>query len=318
MTETVLITGALGGVGRLMRPRLARDGRILRLLDLEAPEAGPGVEAVAGSVTDPDAMAKACAGVEAVIHLGGISVEDEWDKILHTNIDGTRVVLEAARDAGVKRVVLASSNHVAGYYDSQDDWPGGLPADVAPRPDTYYGVSKLAMEGLGSLFHDRFGIDVTCLRIGSCFAKPWDPRSLWTWMSPDDGARLFEACLATPTPGFRIVWGVSRNTRAGGRWPRARRSAITRRTTRRCTPRRSWPTSTPRRWTRHSNASPAAASPSPNWVRRRYRTADPQLTCFGRRAGSIRPGPDRPRPQPGRLASLPDAPRPLHDEEKSS
>ena len=218
--QTVLITGASGGVGRLMRSRLARSGRTLRLLDLVRPEpaaAGEAVELIEASVTDATAMREACAGVDAIIHLGGISVEAPWADILSVNIDGTRVVLEAARDAGVSRVVLASSNHAVGFYDMdtvQSEGPtDGLAADVFPRPDTYYGISKVAMEGLGSLFHDRYGIDVTCLRIGSCFEKPWDRRSLWTWMSPDDGARLLEACLATPEPGFRVVWGISRNTR---------------------------------------------------------------------------------------------------------
>jgi nucleoside-diphosphate-sugar epimerase len=216
MTQTVLITGANGGVGRLMRTRLAREGRVLRLLDVVRPEdpgEGEAVEVIEASVTDEAAMRAACEGVEAIIHLGGISVEAPWADILSANIDGTRVVLEAARDAGVRRVVLASSNHATGFYEIDDAPEGGLPADAFPRPDTYYGVSKVALEALGSLFHDRYGIDVTALRIGSCFEKPWDRRSLWTWMSPDDGARLLEACLATPEPGFRVVWGVSRNTR---------------------------------------------------------------------------------------------------------
>ena len=216
MTQVVLITGANGVVGRLMRTRLAREGRVLRLLDIvrpEEPAEGEAVEVIEASVTDEAAMRAASEGVEAIIHLGGISVEAPWEDILSANIDGTRVVLEAARDAGVRRVVLASSNHATGFYDLDDAPAEGLAADAFPRPDTYYGVSKVAMEALGSLFHDRYGIDVTALRIGSCFEKPWDRRSLWTWMSPDDGARLLEACLATPEPGFRVVWGISRNTR---------------------------------------------------------------------------------------------------------
>ncbi|OIJ25660.1 NAD-dependent epimerase/dehydratase family protein [Nocardioides luteus] len=218
MTQTVLITGASGGIGRMMRSRLAREGRVLRLLDVVRPEdpaEGEAVEIIEASVTDEAAMRAACEGVEAVIHLGGISREAPWDGILSANIDGTRVVLEAARDAGVARVVLASSNHAAGFYEIDDAPEGGLPADSLPRPDTYYGVSKVAMEALGSLFHDRYGLDVTALRIGSCFERPWDRRSLWTWLSPDDCARLLEACLATSEPAFRVVWGISRNTR---RW----------------------------------------------------------------------------------------------------
>ncbi len=218
MSQTLLITGANGGVGRMMRPRLARPGRTLRLLDVVEPDPPSGdeaVEVVKASVTDEEAMRQACTGVDAVIHLGGNSVEAPWPDILANNIDGTRVVLEAARDAEVPRVVLASSNHATGFYDMREAPADGLPADALPRPDSYYGVSKVALEALGSLFHSRYGMDVTCLRIGSLFEKPWDPRSLWTWMSPDDGTRLFEACLATPEPGFRIVWGISRNTR---RW----------------------------------------------------------------------------------------------------
>lgn len=213
---TLLITGSAGKVGQLLRPRLARPGRTLRLLDV-APQApaGPGEEVVTGSVTDPDAMATACKGVDAILHLGGLSVEAPWAEILEVNVDGTHTLLEAARAEGVRRVILASSNHAVGYYAREEAPPSGLPADVPPRPDTYYGFSKAAVEALGRLYHDRFGMDVICLRIGTCFEKPGNPRGLATWMSPDDGARLIEACLAVEQPGFRLVWGVSRNTR---RW----------------------------------------------------------------------------------------------------
>ncbi|WP_030444342.1 NAD-dependent epimerase/dehydratase family protein [Actinocatenispora sera] len=216
MTETVLVTGAAGTIGRLMRPRLARPGRVLRLLDrVEQPPAGPDeqVELVTASVTDPAAMTAACRGVAAVIHLGGISREAPWEQILAVNIDGTRTVLEAARLAGVRRVILASSNHAVGMRAVAEAGAAGVPGDATPRPDTYYGVSKAAMEALGSLYHDRFGLDVVCIRIGSCFPEPPGVRGLATWLSPDDGARLFEACLSAPSPGFRVVWGASANTR---------------------------------------------------------------------------------------------------------
>jgi uronate dehydrogenase len=213
----VLVTGAAGIVGRLMRPRLARPDRVLRLLDVQpiAPAApGEQVEIVTGSVTDPEVMAAACRDVDALIHLGGISREDSWERILDVNIDGTHTVLEAARRAGVPRVVLASSNHAVGFRTVGEAGPAGLPADSGPRPDTYYGVSKAAMEALGSLYHSRFGMDVTCLRIGTCFERPADVRGLSTWMSPDDCARLLEAALAVRPPGYRLVWGVSANTRS--------------------------------------------------------------------------------------------------------
>lgn len=212
--QRVLVTGSAGAIGRALRPRLRRDGRVLRLMDLAGQDpAGPdeAVELVTGSVTDAAAMTAACRDVDAVIHLGGRSREATWPDILATNIDGTRTVLEAARVAGVPRVVLASSNHAAGFRGIAD--ATGLPADSPTRPDTYYGVSKAAMEALGSLYHSRFGMDVICVRIGFCFERPTSARTLALWLSQDDCARLMEACLAAERPGYRVVWGISANTR---------------------------------------------------------------------------------------------------------
>ncbi|GLZ34134.1 NAD-dependent dehydratase [Lentzea sp. NBRC 105346] len=215
MTARILITGAAGVVGTLMRPRLAAENRVLRLLDVaELPAArdGENVELLQASVTDMAAMESAMKDVDAVIHLGGHSLENTWENILRVNIDGTHTVLEAARRQGVRRVILASSNHAVGYVERASGEAGDY---LFPRPDTYYGVSKVAVEALGSMYADRYGLDVITIRIGSCFERPKDVRMLSTWLSPDDGARLFEACLSVPAPGFRIVWGVSDNDR---RW----------------------------------------------------------------------------------------------------
>ncbi|MFC4944459.1 NAD-dependent epimerase/dehydratase family protein [Pseudonocardia sp. GCM10023141] len=216
--QRVLITGSAGIVGTFMRPRLRRADRVLRLLDLAPQPAaadGENVELITASVTDADAMARACEGVDALIHLGGHSRENTWEATLDVNINGTHTVLEAARAAGVPRVVLASSNHAVGFRRIDEAGEAGLPADSTARPDTFYGVSKAAIEALGSLYHSRFGMDVIVVRIGSCFESPLllGPRGLITWLSPDDGARLFEACLSCPSPGYRIIWGVSDNTR---------------------------------------------------------------------------------------------------------
>ena len=209
--QRILITGAAGGMATLLRPHLARAGRILRLLDIaDVPANNDGAEIVRASITDMAAMQAACTNVDAIVHLGGLSIEHEWAPILDVNIHGTYVTLEAARRAGVKRVILASSNHAIGYTSTQH---GEVSAGAFPRPDTNYGVSKVAMEALGSLYADRYGLDVIAIRIGSCFEKPKDARMLRTWLSPGDGARLIEACLAAPAPGFRVVWGASNNTR---------------------------------------------------------------------------------------------------------
>ncbi|WP_018352815.1 NAD-dependent epimerase/dehydratase family protein [Longispora albida] len=209
----ILITGAAGSIGRMLRTRLAQPGRALRLLDVVPQEdTGDGAELLTADATDLEAMTAACHGADAVVHLAGIPGERPWQQISAVNLDGTYIALEAARRAGVSRVVLASSNHAAGFSERGD---GDLPADAAGAPDTFYGVTKAAMEAMGKLYHARFGMDVIALRIGSCFPEPFNVRSLATWLSPDDCGRLVEAALTAPSPGYRVVWGVSANTR---RW----------------------------------------------------------------------------------------------------
>jgi uronate dehydrogenase len=212
--STILITGAAGGIGTMLRSRLAAPGRVLRLLDVTpiAAPIGPGEEAVTASVTDMAAMTAACAGADAIVHLGGIPGEAPWERILDVNINGTYTVFEAARRAGVPRVVFASSNHAVGFTPPSQ-FP--VPDFAFPAPDTYYGASKAAGEALGSLYVNRYGLDIVCIRILSCFDKPKHPRMLATWLSPDDAARLFEACLTAPSPGFQVIYGVSANARGG-------------------------------------------------------------------------------------------------------
>ena len=209
----VLITGAAGNVGSQVRRRLSRPGRALRLLDLvEQTPAGEDedVELIRGSVTDLALLERACEHVDAVIHLAGHSHEASWEEVIEVNIGGTYAVFEAARRQRVPRVIFASSAHAVGYAPLDD----ANTSDVLyPRPDTHYGVSKVAGEAIGSLYADRYGMDVICLRIGVCFGAPGLPEFLGGWLSPDDCARLLEASLIAPSPGYRIVWGVSANTR---------------------------------------------------------------------------------------------------------
>jgi uronate dehydrogenase len=209
----VLLTGAAGRIGTVLRGGLPERGWAVRCLDVvPVTDERPGEEQVVADVTDLAAMVAASQGASAVVHLAGISGESTWPAISAANIEGTYCALEAARRAGVSRVVLASSNHATGYTPRPD---GGLlrEVDAPPRPDTYYGVSKVAMEALGSLYVDRYGLDVVCLRIGSAFAEPTTTRQLSTWLSPADTVALVDAALTAPAPGFSVVWGVSANTR---------------------------------------------------------------------------------------------------------
>jgi uronate dehydrogenase len=216
MDDVILITGAQGTIGSMLRRSLRRPGRHLRLLDvapLSSLEPDENAELITGSFLDSDIMASACQGARAIVHLGGLSHAGfSWPEYLEVNIHGTYLLAEAARHAGIERVVYASSNHAAGFAPLRDDGP--VPDYEFPRPDSYYGISKVASEALLSLYQDRYGLDAVCLRIGSYLERPTTLRSLWSWLSPGDCTRLVEAALTAPNPGFRVVWGVSANSRA--------------------------------------------------------------------------------------------------------
>ncbi|MFJ6569228.1 NAD-dependent epimerase/dehydratase family protein [Streptomyces sp. NPDC091292] len=223
----ILLTGAAGRIGTVLRSGLAHPDRVLRLLDV-APQrpADPDerVEIVRASFTDPHAIRDACRGVDAVVHFGGCSGEAPWETVRAVNVDGTQMVLAAAAETGVRRVVLAGSIHAVGFRNRDETAHGPLPADSPARPDTFYGVSKAAVEALGSLYHSRFGIDVTCLRIGAFRPRPAAPEDLAAWLSPADAVRLVEACLRVEPAGFRVLWGISANTRRW--WSHAEAEAI--------------------------------------------------------------------------------------------
>lgn len=210
--QRLLITGAAGRIGGMLRTRLARPGRSVRLLDRDViSPLSPNEEFVRADVTDGRELDRACAGVDVAIHLAGIATEAPWEDILRVNIEGTYQLFDAARRNGVRRVVFASSNHAVGYFPRDNT---KAPDYLFPAPDTYYGVSKVTGEALGALYHHRYGLEVVCLRILSCFDRPQSERMLATWLSPDDAGRLFEAATSHPDVGFRVVWGVSANTRA--------------------------------------------------------------------------------------------------------
>ena len=118
-------------------------------------------------------------------------------------------MFDAARRAGVPRVVYGGSNHAIGFTPRSEL----LPADGPLRPDTNYGVSKAFGEVVGRFYADRYGMRVACLRIGSCDDRPRTPRWLSTWLSPGDAVRLVDACLRAPDLGYAVVYGISANTR---------------------------------------------------------------------------------------------------------
>ena len=205
----LLLTGAAGGLGRELRQRLKPHCNTLRLSDIaDLGAAAPGEELVPAALDDAAAVLALLAGVDAVVHLGGVSTEQPWAPILQANIVGVYNLYEAARKQGVKRVVFASSNHVTGFY-RQDQVIN--PQDPV-RPDGLYGVSKAFGETLSRFYFDRYGIETVCVRIGSSFAEPKDRRMLATWLSFDDLERLVVAALTAPVAGHTVMFGMSDNT----------------------------------------------------------------------------------------------------------
>lgn len=205
----VLFTGSGGGIGTQLRPMADDWGVDMRWSDVADPPNGrnAGEEWVLADLTDYAAVAKAVEGCDAIMHFGGISIEDRTDPIHAINVGGTYNIYEAARKAGTKRIFFASSNHAVGFHTRETR----LDADSPPMPDSIYGVSKVYGEALAQLYWQKFGIETMICRIGSCFPEPKDRRMLATWMSARDMWRLLDRFLKVPRLGCPVVYGVSNN-----------------------------------------------------------------------------------------------------------
>lgn len=206
--DTILVTGGAGRLGTELRRGLAPLTRRLRLADVAKIEnLQPNEEALRFDLADEAAVHAACAGVDAIVHFGGIPLERPWNQILDANIRGSYHIYEGARKAGVGRVVYASSVHAIGYHRLEDH----IDANAPHRPDGLYGLSKCFAEDLGRLYWDKFGIETAALRIFSSFPEPADRRMLWSWLSFDDCIRLVTAALTAPRVGFTLSFGMSDN-----------------------------------------------------------------------------------------------------------
>ncbi|AFZ72537.1 NAD-dependent glucose-6-phosphate dehydrogenase Azf [Natronobacterium gregoryi] len=225
MAQSVLLTGAAGRVGTAILDGLVDEREYeWRLLDRDPPTEDQPGEFVVADITDEEAVREAMDGVDAVIHLAGDPRKTApWESVLPNNIDGTRVVYEAAVDAGVEKVAFASSNHAVGAYETDERTPEmyreddqfRLDGNELPRPGNLYGVSKAAGEVLGRYYHDEHGLSVVCVRIGNLTEghPPVDyERGQAMWLSYRDCAHLFDRCIQADYD-YEIVYGISDNDR---------------------------------------------------------------------------------------------------------
>ncbi len=205
------MTGAAGLIGRYLRDLLPEAYPKLRLSDIaDLGEARPGEELDRTDLRDRAAVDKMVQGVDGIIHLGGIPGKHTWDDISAINIEGTRNVLEAAREHGVKRIVFASSNHAIGFYPRDQR----IDHTAAPLPDSRYGVSKAAGEALCAMYAYRHAIGALVIRIGHVNLRPKEDRHLAIWQSPRDLLQLVRIGLDRPGLRHEVVYGVSDNQRS--------------------------------------------------------------------------------------------------------
>ena len=223
-TRLVLVTGLSGLIGGALRTHIEGTYR-LRALN-RRPVAG--VECHLADIGDLDAIRPAFTGVDTVVHLAAAAGDNNAPAdIMRSNVVGVYNVFEAARLAGVSRVIFASSGAtvsgweresplkhiVAGDYGEVGDW-ARLTHESPLRPSGLYGASKVWGEALGRHYADAHGLSVICLRIGRVKEedRPTGPRDLSVWCSQRDIARMIVACIEAPaTLRFDVFFVVSDN-----------------------------------------------------------------------------------------------------------
>jgi uronate dehydrogenase len=208
--KAILLTGASGNLGRMLTKALAAEGWTLRLTDITPfPDPIPtGAAFTRADLNDGVTILRLAEGCNAIVHLGGVSVERPFEEVLGPNIRGLYHIYEAARREHA-RVIFASSNHSVGFHERSES----LAADTQFLPDGFYGLSKAYGELLGRLFWFKHGVESVFVRIGSCFPEPTNARMLASWLSYPDLARLVVRCVTIERVGCRVVWGASNNQR---------------------------------------------------------------------------------------------------------
>ncbi len=215
MRERILITGPGGRVGKEIVP-LLREHYALRLLDaapLKSIQLMGDDEFVQADIRDLDAIRRACDGVTAMVHLAAISDEDDFHtRLLPVNLEGVYNAFEAARQAGLKKVVFTSTGQTVLYYP-KGEW---VTPEMPARPWTVYACTKMFGEALARHYSDKHGMSMIVIRL--CWFQAYDSELLRKpgdvqreWCSPRDFVQLLVKSLQTDIP-FDVFFGVSNNT----------------------------------------------------------------------------------------------------------
>lgn len=211
MLKKIVLTGAAGRCGSILRPALAKMCEKLVSSDIldSIDDLAPNETYVKADLADYSAIAGLMDGVEMVLHFGAIVDEGPFEELLGPNFIGSYNVWESAQKAGARRIIYASSIHAVGMHPRQSY----IGIDAEHRPDTFYGLAKCFTEDLGRMYWEKRGLESVHLRILSC-APVKNARALGTWLSDGDLVRLATRAIDTPTTGFAIIYGVSDNDRA--------------------------------------------------------------------------------------------------------
>ena len=203
--KTILITGAAGSVASAIRPHLSPHFEHVILTDLIVPfDLLDNESFQQADLSDPSAMKMVCEGADAILHLGAASKNVPYEDLRKPNLDGVAYLFAAAREAGVGRVVFASSLHTHGFYRRHEWFDESSP----PRPDTVYASSKLFGEAMAQLYAEKHGISAAVLRIGSLADTPMETEP-GNWIGPSDLAELCRISLTHPEIRFEVFNGIA-------------------------------------------------------------------------------------------------------------
>ncbi|WP_309707025.1 NAD(P)-dependent oxidoreductase [Armatimonas sp.] len=210
MKHSVLLTGPGGRIGPHILPTFHEQFE-LKILDRSPIESEP--ETIVADLSSIETLAAAMQGCDTVVHLAATSDEAPFvEELVPNNVVGLYNVFEAARAAGVKRVVFASTVQAVSFYPHEHT----VEATDLPRSVSLYGVTKAMGETMGRYYHDKHGLEFIAVRIGWFldYEHEWltSGRASAIWLSPRDAASFLAHCVTAENIGYAIVHATSKTS----------------------------------------------------------------------------------------------------------